>query len=561
MRIKAKTTDLKKSLSEKFSSFSFNIDVAFAALCVLFFATRLYKLGIVPRGIHADELGAAFDAECIASYGVDRYRTRYPVYFLNSGAGQNALYTYLASLLFRFFDFSLRKFRLIAVLCGFAALCCTYLLSKLIVAQKKYALTAPALMTVMPIFLMSERWGLESYLFLSFIIISLFFLTLSAYMTPDNAASDFPASAFAHQSSPAPPSPSAKASPIHLWIISGIFFGLTFYTYGVTYVVLPLFTLTAWLYLMWLKKIALKETLAFGVPFCLLGLPLAIEQLVNAGVLPEFQTPFSDFYRMQFFRGGEFALKEVHKNLANIWFLFSGDSLSYNASPSFGTLYYISVPLLIFGLIVCVKTAALSIRKRKFDFSVLLLLFFIVSFCASMLMKKPNINRVNELYAAFLFFTAYAINALWSKMRAAPIAAAIVYACFFIPFCFHYYGGSYDREVSVGKVYYLFIDTSLGEAVRTLSDLYNGERTVRVIASQTQDTHLLIAAYMRSSPYEYEKDGTSESGYEVGLPDELDMSHQTLYVIEKNLSHISGYLAQNGFTVDNDSFDEYSLVY
>ena len=138
-----------------------------AVLMGLFFITRLYRFGDVPAGFHIDEIGASYDAQCIAHFGVDRYQVRFPVYFQNFGAGQNALYTYLGALLFKFTSFSPKKFRFIAVFCGALAMLCTFLISKKAFEEKKYALTAPFLWVVMPVILMSERWGLESYLFLS----------------------------------------------------------------------------------------------------------------------------------------------------------------------------------------------------------------------------------------------------------------------------------------------------------------------------------------------------------------------------------------------------------
>ena len=99
----------------------------FAAITALFLITRLFRLDMAPftaEGMHFDEMSAAYDAFCIQGWGVDRHLTRFPVYFMNTGPGQNALYIYLAAVVFKLFGFSLFKFRMVAVVCAFAAYIC-----------------------------------------------------------------------------------------------------------------------------------------------------------------------------------------------------------------------------------------------------------------------------------------------------------------------------------------------------------------------------------------------------------------------------------------------------
>ena len=56
---------------------------------------RIYKIEEIPAGIHVDEAGMAYDAFCISIFGVDRALNHLPVYFINFGGGQSALYTYI----------------------------------------------------------------------------------------------------------------------------------------------------------------------------------------------------------------------------------------------------------------------------------------------------------------------------------------------------------------------------------------------------------------------------------------------------------------------------------
>lgn len=62
---------------------------------------RLYRICEIPRGLHVDEVGMAYDAWSISQFGVDRYLKSFPVYLTNFGGGQSALYCYLTALLFK----------------------------------------------------------------------------------------------------------------------------------------------------------------------------------------------------------------------------------------------------------------------------------------------------------------------------------------------------------------------------------------------------------------------------------------------------------------------------
>ena len=54
-----------------------NIIMYIACICAIFL--HFYVLDKIPMAWHPDEAGSAYDAWCIANYGVDRYRMSYPV--------------------------------------------------------------------------------------------------------------------------------------------------------------------------------------------------------------------------------------------------------------------------------------------------------------------------------------------------------------------------------------------------------------------------------------------------------------------------------------------------
>ena len=92
--------------------------VLYLLLFALALFVRVYKLGILPYGLHVDEAGMAYDAWSLANWGLDRYYKFYPVYFLNYGSGQSVLYGYCCALLMKFFKPGMVLYRIPAVVFG-----------------------------------------------------------------------------------------------------------------------------------------------------------------------------------------------------------------------------------------------------------------------------------------------------------------------------------------------------------------------------------------------------------------------------------------------------------
>jgi len=506
--------------------------VLFLLILLVFAITRFAFLGRVPAGIHVDEAGAAYDAQCIANYGVDRYLTKFPPYLKNYGGGQSVLYAYTAALLIKVFGFSIQLFRAVAGIYSLMACISLFFLGKLVFKDEKYALIAPFLMTVMPEFLMSERWGLDCNLFLSLIMISIFALVKAI-----------------------------KSGSKAVYFFAGLLFGLTLYTYAISYVILPLFLLLALLYLIYIKEVRAVNAVLLAIPFILLGIPLLLEQLVNSGIIQEFSTPFMDFFRMDFYRGGEFSLNNISENLRSLWSLFSHDQLSYNAKGLFGTVYYISLPFIVIGLVLCVQRAFISIRRKSFDFSVILLLYFLVAFAVILVIEDININRANYFYAALIMLASAGIAYFWSKNRMSVVVILPLYLICFLAFGIYYFTGGYNADTTPAATGGMFQRRDLGEAVKYLDEKYDGQAKIWVIANDAVEWHIIIAAMNATSPYEFEKEGYAEGNYEIGVPKDLDISGKSAYVIGKDNHHITDYLATVGFVVDDGRYEKYSLVY
>ena len=100
---------------------------------------------------------------------------------------------------------------------------------------------------------------------------------------------------------------SLETKNIKWYVVTGIVCGLTFYTYALSYLMVPVFLVFSLIYLTVFKKVTFKEILAFFIPAFLLGLPLLVVQLVNILGWDEFQILGITFTRFETARNGEFA--------------------------------------------------------------------------------------------------------------------------------------------------------------------------------------------------------------------------------------------------------------
>ncbi len=359
--------------------------------CILIFAlflvTRLYRLSEIPRGIHVDEAGMAFDALCLSRYGTDRYGLSRPVYLTNYGGGQSALYAYLAAAAIRLLHFSPTVFRLPAVFGGLLTLVFGSLILKRTLGTKA-ALTGAFLFTVCPYFLMASRWGLDCNLMLGFSVMSLYLLMTAV-------------------------SSERKGT----YVLAGLSYGITLYSYAIAFIALPLFLALALSGLLLRKKTTVSQLFSFALPLGLLAAPLMLMIAFHSGLIVPFSTPGFSIPILPEYRGSELSLTHLPENLTLFLTLFSHDFLAYNGFAAYGTLYYLSVPFFLAGLAQAMVAAwrLLSSRRKNADAAnnislrtrdrLFVLLWFFVLLLTGLSMSGPNINRLNAIYFPLVYFT------------------------------------------------------------------------------------------------------------------------------------------------------------
>ena len=319
--------------------------ILFWIILIIAIFTRLYRIDELPQGVHVDEAGIAYDAYCFANYGVDRYLNKMPVYMINFGLGQSALYTYIDSIFIKMLGLNMLSIRLPSAILGITAIVLGYFMVKKELGEK-FALAFMTLITICPWHIMASRWGLDCNLLAPMLIISMYLLL--------------------------------RVKGIWGYIAAGISFGLTLYTYALSYIIVPIF---------------------------LLALPLMLMLLVNNGVIDEIRTPFMTIPKLGAFRGEEIDFANIEENMNFFDKMVTNDGLVYNAFPEFGAIYKFSIFLAVFGIFIEINNLAKSIKKREFTVNALMLFLYISVMACMLIIHQQSECCIHTSIILYLYHT------------------------------------------------------------------------------------------------------------------------------------------------------------
>ena len=88
--------------------------------------------------------------------------------------------------------------------------------------------------------------------------------------------------------------------------------------------------------------------------------------------------------------------------------MFAFDINDYNSFPIFGTLYYISIPFVLFGFIDSIKNVKKDIKEKNLSLDIIMLANFL-SVCVCNILIESGINRINAIYISLIYYTAVGI--------------------------------------------------------------------------------------------------------------------------------------------------------
>ena len=489
------------------------IKIAFIIILITAIFTRLYKLNDVPYGINVDEAGMAYDAYCLANYGTDRYLNNLPLYLINFGGGQSALYAYLSSILIKIFGFSIYAIRLPAVIFGIVAIVLSYFMVKKEL-NEKVALMFMALITICPWHIMSSRWGLDCNLLAPMSIISMFFLL--------------------------------RAKNKLGYIAAGISIGLTLYTYALSYIIIPIFLTMTLIYMLYTKRITLKNVVIMGIPIFILALPLMLMLLINNGYLNEIKGIIT-IPKLWVYRGTEIQLSRIKENLGFFKTIFTNDNLVYNALPEYGTIYNFAVFLAIFGFFVEVNNLFYNIKNKKFEINSIMLFLFLSVMTCMLIIEEPNINKSNAAFIPLLFFTCTALRYVYKNYRIFFELIIILYALNFMSFQNFYF-----NQYEIKYEYQSFFEKDLIDALNYVEDNFK-EKDIRIYTKSAQP-YIYTLINNRISPYEFNntlhENHRHEFSYGKYYFYDENIDENSVYIVKDNDNLVNNLLINN-FEVEN----------
>ena len=473
-----------------------NRNICLVIIFILFLFTRLWLLDQVPLGSHVDETATAYNSFNIANYGVDRYLNPFPLYFLNFGGGQSPMYTYLGAILVKIFGYSLFITRLPAVFFGLLTLVFGYLIGKEIKGDK-FGILVAFLITICPYFFMASRWGLDCNLMLGIMTVAVYVLLKAI-----------------------------KTNKISLYVLSGIVFGLVLYSYAISYLIVPMVLLGIMIYLIYIKQMSFKKFIAVALPLVIVGFPMILNFLINAGIISEIRTDFFTIPKMINDRVSEVSCENVFFNFKHIVSYLTFDTLIYNSFPKFGTLYLFSIPMVILGIIVAFYNAIRRIKSKQFDVYVYLCIIFVVIFISILFIKDGYIiNKGNCVFICLVIFLGLGLLELMKYFKNLSFIFIIVYLLSFSYFSYYYFK-------AYPKVYYpqdLFHDNYY--EVMDYVDDYDKKIYIDVdyIGS------MYIASYLKTSPYDFYKANESTKHFDniyLYIPKKVDKD--SIYCVYEN---------------------------
>lgn len=390
------------------------------------FLIRVIFLEEFPSGIHVDEAGIMYDSYCFANYGVDRYLYRNPVYLINFGGGQSILYTIVATIFVKLFGYRLFWVRFVQVLFAMAYIIAAYWIVKKW-KNKKTAILLASLITIVPWHIMQSRYALDCNLMAPFILFGLAILL--------------------------------NAKKKWQCMIAGILFGMTLYTYILSFLVLPIFLIGISIYLLVTKKARVLDIVCVAIPVIVCAIPLLLFLLYNNGSI-EITHPFLFSYpKLVGFRTDEISFQHIGNNIVEIIKSFFAidviRNLLYHTETGsiFSNFYLISRIFCLIGIGISIKNIVAQRKERKFNLDAVFLIL-LLSGSSLLLIKELRIYRVNAIIIAILYFTIIGIETVIKEDQKIKLPLFILYIALFIGFQCYYFKGykpeppEYNRSIA-----------------------------------------------------------------------------------------------------------------
>ena len=482
--------------------------------------TVLYKFGEIPTYIGVDEAGMIYDAYCLEKYGTDRYMNSYPLYLTNFGSGQSIMGAYLIVLCIKIFGNNMIAYRLPTLIIYLISVLTSYLFIKK-TQNKKVALLFTFLIITCPWNIFNARMGLDCNLYAGLFMIDLYVLD--------------------------------RARKNYQYFIAGICIGLTLYTYCLSWITIPIFLAIYLIYMLYIRKINVKQILILGIPIFILSMPLIYFLLFNYGIVN--LNKFGSFTLpiLSEFRGNQISINNIFKTgIESLKTIFLAD----------GTIYIVYIPLFLIGYIVECKKALKEIKNKKYGSTTIMIIAFTTLLIGLLTTRIPTPNKANVLYIPILYFVTIAILTIVQNSKLILFAIISVISMLTISYEIQYYKveGIYVNNWYQDK--YLYKITQKIEEDKDMKNLQ------KYVLAYRCGPHIYTLLGLRLSPTEYmnsrEYKEYANGVIEISkledynylyIEDEIktiDLNENNyVFIITNNYTKAIEYLENNGYTCEN----------
>ena len=350
---------------------------------------RLFLIDKYPVGLNQDEASIGYEAYSILQNGVDRNGFSYPVNFVSWGSGQNVLYAYLSVPFIKLLGLNILSTRIVMALIGCLTLTVVYLFTK-------------------------SRWALESNLFPDLLLYASMLLYLGV-----------------------------KYHKKRHYFFSSLILGISTYAYGTSYLFVPLFFFLTYGYLLKKREVKLRDALINIGIIIFISFPLILYVIINffnldtlkLGKITIPKLPSNRMAKITIASGNQ----NIFSNLAGFLYMLLGYSngISYSHMPYATIYYYLSLPLMIYGIVKAFKGSNLLLK---------ILNIYTIACLPIIIFLAPTDVHINIIFWPLLFYACYGMIMLGSKVPVLKILP--VFYVIFCTFFLTWYFTDYQHKLS-----------------------------------------------------------------------------------------------------------------
>lgn len=424
-----KTAILNSKIKSSTQSGAYKIMLLFAF--VLHIGVFIYFM--VKKPINIDEAMTVLNANSLAKSGTDILGEKLPIYFDTwLHGGQSPFATYLVAIMIKLFGYSLFVTRVPMFVFSMLGLVAFYKFLKEVIPENETLINiAFCLACISPWHLYSSAFTLDCNFLPHIAMFGMYFLAKGINSTKSK-----------------------------YFVFSMLFFGLGFYCYILSAIIIPVLLTVLFLILLIKKKVSFKNTIISVITIFIVAIPFILQGLVQFGIIENLNFLGFSISKMPYYsRGSELKLNSIFENLGEgiISLLFT-DIYSFNAKGvnSFNFANSFGSVALLAGVITLILN---KIRKRN-DFGIFLKAVIISTLVSSatvcsLTFYATALYRYNIYNYIFIIISAYGIysvSKLFKKPRFKEVTSLLVATSLIITtYCFAYY---YKNDVINTNTFY-----------------------------------------------------------------------------------------------------------